>query len=130
MLRKFAEHRQLNYGSIVAIRTKAGMKTFVCAYCETEMARQLGLMGQRLLPSHGAVLDFKSPTHISLWMKNCIQPLAAVFIQDGKVVHSCVMDHNDPNRLHHCPCEATLVLEVNPDDVGGIQVGDEVKVHK
>jgi len=112
------------------IETKAGIKNYVCAYCDTELSRQMGLMGQRLPPHHGAVLAYPEPVLMSLWMKNCLQPLVAVFIADDRVVHACTMDHNDPNRLHHCPTFATTVLEMNPSEADGIALGDIVRIFK
>ena len=128
MLRKFSQARQVSYDLPVTIKTKSGSKIFRCCNCSDGLSRALGLMGQTLAPGQGAFFDFEGMNEIVLWMKNCIQDLTAIFVdEEGKVVHIERMDCDKPTLLHRCPCLARYVVEISPNEVGSIAIGDIVE---
>lgn len=117
-------NKNLQYNTPVEINKQI----FQCALCKTDEECALGLMGQQVPDQCGAILDFRKPSHIVLNMKNCLQPLTAIFVQSNKVVYKMEMDNGDPKQTFECPVIATQVIELLPQDAQKIKKGDIVKI--
>ena len=97
----------------------------------TDSQQQQGLMFRRTMaPDAGMMFDYRTPTRITMWMKNTLIPLDMIFIgADGKVVH--IAERAVPMSEEIIPSEvpARAVLEVNGGTAQrlGIKVGDAVE---
>ena len=126
---KFAQARTLDYVIPIVIGNDKHRRTFPSHVCTTMLAQQLGLSGQQLPIGCGCFFDFGTDAYdLSLWMKNCLHPLTAVFFDStGKAVHKAFMDHTNPTQLHRCPCKARYVLELHPADADAVNIGDSLQ---
>lgn len=116
--------RNLLYNTKVIINNKE----FTCAICNSELDRRLGLSGQILKPFHGCILDFEKPSHVTLWMKDCLEPLTALFVDsNNKIVEIIQMPVKPENKLYKSQTIANKVIEIRPDDAKNIKVGDDIK---
>lgn len=98
-----------------------------CWVADTPMNLALGLMGHRLQSRHGCLLDFGRDQTASLWMRNCLHPLTAVFVdKNGVVVGKAEMSHEDPYRSHYSPQPCRYALELLPEEAEHINIGDQI----
>ncbi len=114
----------------LAIQTASGRHDFTVELALTDGQQQQGLMFRRALaPDAGMLFDYKSPTQITMWMKNTFIPLDMIFIgADGRIVR--IAERTVPQSTEIIPsaAPARAVLEVNGGTAQrlGIKVGDKV----
>jgi len=82
----------------------------------TAESRATGLMGvKQLSPNSGMLFVFPKEKIVSMWMKNTLIELAAIFIdQEGLIVNIETMKPLS-TRSHKSKSPAKYVLEVNPE---------------
>lgn len=106
-----------------------GNKKFLCWVADNHTTRTIGLMGCQLKPKQGCLLDFGDNAEFGLWMKDCLHPLVAVFIdKDGKVIQAAHMDPKDSNVIHRASKPCRYALEILPEEAAGIEIGEQVYV--
>jgi uncharacterized membrane protein (UPF0127 family) len=106
-----------------------GDKKFLCWVADNHTARTIGLMGCQLKTRQGCLLDFGDDADFGLWMKDCLHPLVAVFIdKEGKVIQSAHMDPKDSNVIHRASKPCRYALEILPEEAAGIKIGEQVYV--
>jgi len=97
----------------------------------TDRQQEQGLMFRRsLAPDAGMLFDYKTPTRITMWMRNTFIPLDMIFIgADGKVVDIAERAVPQSEAIIPSRVPARAVLEVNGGTVQrlGIKVGDTVE---
>lgn len=104
-----------------------GEQDYQCWIASDDLSLRLGLMGYQLQPKQGCLLDFGKDCEFGLWMKDCLHPLTAVFADNnGLVVGTALMSHEDPYRSHRPVSACRYALELRPEDAEGIQVGDQL----
>lgn len=115
----------------LAIQSGGTRHTFTVELAMTDRQQMQGLMFRRTLaPEAGMLFDYKTPTRITMWMKNTFIPLDMIFIgADGKIVD--IAERAVPQSEEIIPTRkpARAVLEVNGGTVQrlGIKVGDVVE---
>ena len=82
----------------------------------TAESRATGLMGvKQLSPNSGMLFVFPKEKIVSMWMKNTLIELAAIFVdKDGVIVNIETMKPLS-TRSHKSKSPAKYVLEVNPE---------------
>jgi len=116
--------------SHAVLHTRKGDFTFNIEVVDTEAGRERGLMGRKsLAPDAGMLFDFKTPSPVSMWMKNTFIPLDMVFIDaGGRVIN--IAERTVPQSLDPvaAAAPARAVLEVNGGTAArlGIKPGDRV----
>jgi uncharacterized protein len=116
--------------SKLAIQTANGRHEFTVELALTDQEQQTGLMFRpSLAANRGMLFDYKTPTQITMWMKNTFIPLDMIFIgADGRIVH--IAERTVPQSLEIVPSvrPARAVLEVNGGTAQrlGIKIGDLV----
>ena len=114
----------------LAIQTANGRHHFTVEIALSDRQQEQGLMFRRsLAPDAGMLFDYKSPTQITMWMKNTFIPLDMIFIgADGRIVR--IAERTVPQSAEIIPsgAPARAVLEVNGGTAQrlGIKVGDKV----
>ena len=89
---------------------------------------ELGLMGYHLQTNQGCWLKFPYSMEISLWMKNCMQPLGVLFLDEtDTVVEKQLMDNSEPNRIYRSNIPCSSALEIHPSKLDLINVGDKIE---
>lgn len=115
----------------LAIQSGGKRHTFTVELAMTDRQQTQGLMFRRALaPDAGMLFDYKTPTRITMWMKNTFIPLDMIFIgSDGTVVD--IAERAVPQSEEIIPTRkpARAVLEVNGGTAQrlGIKVGDVVE---
>ena len=89
----------------------------------TAESRATGLMGvKQLSPNSGMLFVFPKEKIVSMWMKNTLIELAAIFIdQEGLIVNIETMKPLS-TRSHKSKSPAKYVLEVNPEWIISSQI--------
>jgi uncharacterized membrane protein (UPF0127 family) len=106
-------------------------KQFVCWIANNHTTRALGLMGCKLKAKQACLLDFGEEVEFGLWMKNCLHPLVALFIDsNGKIVSSSYMDPQNPYLTHRPSVPCRYALEILPEEADGILIGSQVYVQE
>ena len=114
----------------LTIETANGRHVFTVELALSDRQQMQGLMFRRsLAPDAGMLFDYKTPTQITMWMKNTFIPLDMIFIgADGRIVH--IAERAVPQSEEIIPSvkPARAVLEVNAGTAQrlGIKVGDKV----
>jgi uncharacterized membrane protein (UPF0127 family) len=116
--------------SELTILTAAGPQKFKIELALSDAQMEQGLMFRRSLPPDGGMLfDFKTPTAVTMWMKNTLIPLDMLFL-DG---HGRVIDIHEravPLSLDTIAAKAPAryVIELNGGMAArlGIKPGDRV----
>ncbi len=115
----------------LAIVSGAKRNVFTVELALSDRQQIQGLMYRRsLAPDAGMLFDYRTPTRITMWMKNTFIPLDMIFIgADGTVVD--IAERAVPQSEEIIPTRkpARAVLEVNGGTAQrlGIKVGDKVE---
>jgi uncharacterized protein len=114
----------------LAIQTAKAKHDFTIELALSDRQQMQGLMFRRTMPPDaGMLFDYRTPTQITMWMKNTFIPLDMIFIgADGRIVH--IAERAVPHSEEIIPSvkPARAVLEVNGGTAQrlGIKVGDLV----
>ena len=114
----------------LTIESANGPHKFHVELATTPAQLEQGLMFRRTLaPDAGMLFDFKTPSPVSMWMKNTFIPLDMVFIDaGGRIIN--IAERTVPQSLDPvaAAAPARAVLEVNGGTAArlGIKPGDRV----
>ena len=114
----------------LTIETAGGPRKFHVELATSPPQLEQGLMFRRTLaPDAGMLFDFKTPSPVSMWMKNTFIPLDMVFIDaGGRIIN--IAERTVPQSLDPVAAAgpARAVLEVNGGTASrlGIKPGDRV----
>src|ERR1041385_5478320 len=114
----------------LTIETAGGPRKFHVELATTPAQLEQGLMFRRTLaPDAGMLFDFKTPSSVTMWMKNTFIPLDMLFIDAaGRVIN--IAERTVPHSLDlvAATAPARAVLEVNGGTAArlGIKPGDRV----
>lgn len=115
----------------LAIVSGAKRNVFTVELAMSDRQQMQGLMYRRsLAPDAGMLFDYRTPTRITMWMKNTFIPLDMIFIgADGTVVDIAQRAVPQSEEIIPTRKPARAVLEVNGGTVQslGIKVGDKVE---
>jgi uncharacterized membrane protein (UPF0127 family) len=115
----------------LAIMSGGKRNDFTIELAMTDRQQQQGLMFRRTLaPDAGMLFDYRTPTRITMWMKNTFIPLDMIFIgPDGKVVDIAERAVPQSETIIPSKVPARAVLEVNGGTAQrlGIKIGDLVE---
>jgi uncharacterized membrane protein (UPF0127 family) len=116
--------------SHAVLHTKKGDFTFKIEVVDTEVGRERGLMGRKVLaPDAGMLFDFLTPQPVAFWMKDTLIPLDMVFIARDGVVKSIHADAR-PLDLTPIPSDGPVqfVLEIAGGRAAeiGLEPGDRM----
>ena len=119
---------------IVTITTSVGERVPVeVEVADTDAERQMGLMGQTVLPENaGMLFVFEGEQTLSFWMRDTLIPLSIAYIDaEGRIVDIQGMQPLDDVPPHYVSAEpAQYALEVNQGffEEWGVDVGDTVEL--
>jgi uncharacterized protein len=114
--------------SELTIQTAAGPQKFSIELALSDAQMEQGLMFRRsLAPNAGMLFDFKSPTNVSMWMKNTLIPLDMLFL-DGRGRITDIHERAVPlsTDVIAAKAPARYVIELNGGTAArlGIKSGD------
>ena len=116
--------------SELTVQTASGPQKFSIELALTDAQMEQGLMFRRSMPaSAGMLFDFKTPTSVTMWMKNTVIPLDMLFLDpQGQIidVHERAVPFSTDIIASKLP--ARYVIELNGGTVArlGIKTGDQV----
>ena len=116
--------------SELTVQTASGPQKFSIELALTDAQMEQGLMYRRSMPANaGMLFDFKTPTNVTMWMKNTVIPLDMLFLDPkGKVIdiHERAVPFSTDIIASKMP--ARYVIELNGGTVArlGIKTGDQV----
>lgn len=116
--------------SELTIKTASGPRKFAIELALTGPQMEQGLMFRRTLaPDAGMLFDFKTPTNVTMWMKNTLIPLDMLFLDNNaKIIdiHEFAVPLSTDVIAGKAP--ARYVIELNGGTVArlGIKPGDQV----
>jgi len=116
--------------SELTIHTAGGPQKFTIELALSDAQMEQGLMFRRsMAPDAGMLFDFKTPTSVTMWMKNTYIPLDMLFLDtQGRIIdiHERAVPLSTDIIAGKAP--ARYVIELNGGTVErlGIKLGDEV----
>jgi uncharacterized protein len=116
--------------SELTIQTAGGPQKFAIELALSDAQMEQGLMFRRsMAPDAGMLFDFKSPTNVTMWMKNTLIPLDMLFLDSsGRIIdiHERAVPLSTDIIAGKAP--ARYVIELNGGTVArlGIKPGDQV----
>jgi uncharacterized protein len=116
--------------SELTIPTAGGPQKFAIELALSDAQTEQGLMFRRsMAPDAGMLFDFKSPTNVTMWMKNTLIPLDMLFLDSsGRIIdiHERAVPLSTDIIAGKAP--ARYVIELNGGTVArlGIKPGDQV----
>lgn len=116
--------------SELTVMTAGGPQKFIIELALSDAQMEQGLMFRQNLPlDHGMLFDFKTPTKVTMWMKNTIVPLDMLFLDEhGKVIdiHENAKPYSTAIIAANAP--SRYVIELHGGTVArlGIKPGDQV----
>jgi uncharacterized membrane protein (UPF0127 family) len=121
--------------SELTILTAGGPQKFTIELALTNAQMEQGLMFRRsLAPDAGMLFDFKSPTAVSMWMKNTLIPLDMVFIASDGTVRRVFADvpvvpaSTPDDRIPQEQSQARYVIELPAGEAAGDGIAAGVKL--
>jgi len=115
--------------SELTIQTADGPRKFSIELALSDAQMEQGLMFRRSMPADaGMLFDFKTPTNVTMWMKNTVIPLDMLFLDpQGRVIdiHERAVPYSTDIIASKQP--ARYVIELNGGTVArlGIKTGDQ-----
>ena len=116
--------------SELTVQTASGPQKFSIELALTDAQMEQGLMFRRSMPANaGMLFDFKTPTNVTMWMKNTVIPLDMLFLDpQARIIdiHERAVPFSTDIIASKMP--ARYVIELNGGTVGrlGIKIGDQV----
>jgi uncharacterized membrane protein (UPF0127 family) len=116
--------------SELTVETAGGPQKFTIELALSGAQMEQGLMFRRsLAPDAGMLFDFKSPTNVTMWMKNTLIPLDMLFLDErGRIIdiHERAVPLSTDIIAGDAP--ARYVIELNGGTAArlGIKRGDQV----
>jgi len=116
--------------SDLTILTAGGPQQFKIELALSSAQMEQGLMFRRsLAPDAGMLFDFKTPTNVTMWMKNTLIPLDMLFLDE----HGRIVDIHEravplSTDIIAAAAPARYVIELNGGTAArlGIKPGDQV----
>ena len=115
--------------SELTIQTAGGPQKFTIELALSDAQMEQGLMFRRSLAANaGMLFDFRSPTNVTMWMKNTLIPLDMLFLDEqGRIIdiHERAVPQSTDIIASSVP--AHYVIELNGGTVErlGIKIGDQ-----
>jgi hypothetical protein len=115
--------------SELTIRTANGPQKFAIELALSGPQMEQGLMFRRsLAPGAGMLFDFKTPTNVTMWMKNTVIPLDMLFLDNSAriiAIHERAVPQS--TDIIASPAPARYVIELNGGTATrlGIKPGDQ-----
>jgi len=116
--------------SELTVQAASGPQKFSIELALTDAQMEQGLMFRRSMPANaGMLFDFKTPTNVTMWMKNTVIPLDMLFLDpQGRIIdiHERAVPFSTDIIASKFP--ARYVVELNGGTVArlGIKTGDQV----
>jgi len=116
--------------SELTVQTATGPQKFAIELALSGAQMEQGLMFRRSMPANaGMLFDFKTPTNVTMWMKNTLIPLDMLFLDSGGRIIG-VHERAVPlsTDVIASPAPARYVVELNGGTAArlGIKPGDQV----
>jgi uncharacterized membrane protein (UPF0127 family) len=116
--------------SELTIQTAAGPQKFAIELALSDAQMEQGLMFRRsLAPNTGMLFDFKSPTNVTMWMKNTVIPLDMLFLDGrGRIIdlHERAVPYSTDVIAARAPSRYVIELNGGTASRLGIKPGDQV----
>jgi uncharacterized protein len=116
--------------SELTIQTAGGPQKFTIELALTPAQMEQGLMFRRsLAPNAGMLFDFKTPTNVTMWMKNTVLPLDMLFLDaQGRIidVHERAVPYSTDVIAAKAPARYVIELNGGTAERLGIKPGDQV----
>ena len=116
------------------VRARLGEVDLVLEVADTPEERATGLMGRESVPpGTGMVFTYDEPVVAKFYMYRVPVPLTAVFVLQGRVVHTVVMPPCPEQDPQACPrygpaSPFDTVVETAPETVEGVRPGDLLRI--
>ena len=117
-----------------SVRAELGGVPLVLEVADSPQERAAGLMGrQQVPPGTGMLFRFDQPVVSRFYMYRVPVPLTAVFVRDGRVVHTVVMPpctEQDPQACPRYGPESAFdtVVETAPETLERVRPGDTLTI--
>ena len=116
--------------SELTIDTAGGQHKFTIELALSDAQMEQGLMFRRsMAPDAGMLFDFKTPTNVTMWMKNTVIPLDMLFLDtSGKIIdiHERAVPYSTDIIASTVPARYVIELNGGTVDRLGIKIGDQV----
>ena len=110
--------------SELTIQTAGGPQRFAIELALSDAQMEQGLMFRRALaPNAGMLFDFKTPTSVTMWMKNTLIPLDMLFLDaSGKIIdtHERAVPYSTDIIASAAP--SRYVIELNGGTVARLDI--------
>jgi uncharacterized membrane protein (UPF0127 family) len=116
------------------VRAVLGEVELLLEVADEPSERAFGLMQRPSVPAGtGMLFRYDAPVRTSFYMYDVLVPLTAVFVRDGRVVHTVVMPPCELDEPQDCPTYGPdepfdTVVETAPETLPDVRVGDELRV--
>jgi uncharacterized protein len=114
--------------SELTIQTAAGPRDFKIEIALSDAQMEQGLMFRRsLAPDAGMLFDFKTPTNVTMWMKNTLIPLDMLFLDEhGRIfdIHERAVPLSTDIIAANGPARYVIELNGGTAERLGIKPGD------
>jgi uncharacterized membrane protein (UPF0127 family) len=115
--------------SELTIQTAGGPRNFNIEIALSDAQMEQGLMFRRsLAPDAGMLFDFKTPTNVTMWMKNTLIPLDMLFLDEhGRIfdIHERAVPLSTDIIAANGPARYVIELNGGTAERLGIKPGDQ-----
>lgn len=131
VLSSFAVANAQQFDTLKIVTAQGRNHTFHIEVAKSDRERMQGLMYRQSMPAdQGMIFDYKTPQHVSMWMKNTYIPLDMLFIRaDGVIARIATNTEPLSTRTISSGEPVLAVLELNGGATArlGIHAGDRVE---